>query len=341
MDTRSDNTGGGESADHAQDMVEQLIKIAGRREEPPAGDYDRVLTAALAAFRDKLRRQRRRRMTYGLAAAGMVAAVLVAISYQAVLQRPPIPLAAIERVIGTADVRERTDADWQAVQQDGRTVLPFTRIRTGPGSRLGLVLADKISLRLHESTEILLETPGRVQLVAGTVYADSGGAKRSVEKLEIRTPAGIARDLGTQFEVRFRDETLRLRVREGQVILRADIGETRSVAGDQLTISPSGQLTRTRVAGDDPSWQWVETVAPAPEINDKPLTVLLEWVSRETGRAIRFDKPILEVRAGMTILHGSIQHLAPLEALEVMLSTTDFDYTILEGGAVLIHERRR
>ena len=67
-----------------------------------------------------------------------------------------------------------------------------------------------------------------------------------------------------------------------------------------------------------------------------PLTVLLEWVARETGRVIQFDKPEIERKAGTTILHGNIRHLAPLEALEVMLATTDLEYALPDDGTILI-----
>ena len=46
----------------------------------------------------------------------------------------------------------------------------------------------------------------------------------------IRTPLGDIRDLGTAFEVRLRDETLRVRVREGRVDLRGAVAE----AGTEL-----------------------------------------------------------------------------------------------------------
>jgi hypothetical protein len=66
------------------------------------------------------------------------------------------------------------------------------------------------------------------------------------------------------------------------------------------------------------------------------VTVLLTWVARETGRAVRFASPDIERKAGTTILHGNIRHLAPLEALSVMLATTDLEYTLPDDATILI-----
>ena len=70
-----------------------------------------------------------------------------------------------------------------------------------------------------------------------------------------------------------------------------------------------------------------------------PVTELLNWVARETGRSIRFQDAEVKRRAAATILHGSIRHLAPLDALTIMLATTDLDYVELADGTLLIQSR--
>jgi ferric-dicitrate binding protein FerR (iron transport regulator) len=172
-------------------------------------------------------------------------------------------------------------------------------------------------------------------VLAGKVYIDTGAA-RSANGVEVVTEAGTAVDVGTQFEVLYRDGEYRLRVREGRVMLRRDAGEVDGEAGEQLKILPGGEIERTRIEEDDPGWDWAESLAPAPDIDKQPVTVLLTWVARETGRAVRFASPDIERKAGTTILHGNIRHLAPLEALSVMLATTDFEYTLPDDATILI-----
>jgi hypothetical protein len=86
-------------------------------------------------------------------------------------------------------------------------------------------------------------------------------------------------------------------------------------------------------------WRWVESIATAPDVNDQPVMELLDWVARETGRPIRFKDAEVERRAASTILHGSVRNLAPLDALSLMLATTDLDYVELTDGTLLIQAR--
>ncbi len=54
----------------------------------------------------------------------------------------------------------------------------------------------------------------------------------------------------------------------------------------------------------------------------------LGWVARETGRHVEFaDNRAREV-AGRTLLHGSVHGLAPLAALQQVLSTTSLRYEV-------------
>ena len=109
--------------------------------------------------------------------------------------------------------------------------------------------------------------------------------------------------------------------------------------GEQLAIDARGDLAMTRVAPDDPDWRWVQMIAPAPSIENRPLSVLLAWVARETGRPVRYQRPALENKAALTILHGNIRSLAPMDALGVVLATTDFTYDELDDGTIMIRLR--
>ncbi|MFZ2509295.1 MAG: hypothetical protein WAW79_12585, partial [Steroidobacteraceae bacterium] len=63
------------------DLVAALIRAAGRRTEPPVDAYQKVLTAATAAFRRKTAR-RRGRVTLFWTAAATAAALMIALSMQ-------------------------------------------------------------------------------------------------------------------------------------------------------------------------------------------------------------------------------------------------------------------
>jgi len=135
--------------------------------------------------------------------------------------------------------------------------------------------------------------------------------------------------VGTQFELKVAGKALRLRVREGRVEVDRAGQLFAGVAGEQLELDTQGAATHSSIAATDADWQWAEAVAPAPDIDGQPASVLLAWVARETGRRLRYQSTTVESRAANVILHGNIRHLAPLAALDVMLATTDLEYTLV------------
>ena len=322
------------AGDEQSDAVAQLIRAAGRRADPPAQAYEQTLAAAMATW-DQVQSRRRRRVLVTLAAS-IALAIGVAFLLLTQLPQGTPPIAGrTDRIVGTVEVRSSGQRDWSTLRNDLLNLPLGAGIRTRVGSRAGILLENGISLRLAEATEIELESASRLRVIAGKVYIDTG-AMRPKDGIEVVTEAGTAVDVGTQFEVSYRDGEYRLRVREGRVLLRHDAGEADGQAGEQLKILRGGELERTRIEHNDPGWEWVESLAPAPDIDRQPVTVLLTWVARETGRAVRFVSPDIERKASTTILHGNIRNLAPLEALSVMLATTDLEYTLPDDATILV-----
>ncbi|HEV8332788.1 MAG TPA: FecR family protein [Steroidobacteraceae bacterium] len=318
------------------DLVAHLMRAAGRRIEPPAATYERVLAAATASWETKVRRRRWLRGSVAVAASiAIVSAVLVLLANP---QRAPATLVGhVDRVVGAFEVRR--DDGWTALSA-AADLGAGERIRTHGDSRAGILLAGEISLRLADRTEVLLESSSRLRVLAGKIYVDTGAsAARAHPRIEVVTAAGVAADYGTQFEVRYIEGAFRVRVREGQVgIDPADSASLRTVAGDDVIIR-AGSVERLRIVAADEEWQWVESIAPKPAIDGRPLSFLLAWVARETGRQVRFDGPASSRKADTTILHGDIGTLAPLDALGVMLATTDLEHAILDDGTILIRLR--
>ena len=327
-----------------EDAVAQLIRTAGRRADPPAATYERTLAAATAAWHAKVRRRTQWRASVAIAASLVLVTMVVLLVGNLPQQPSPIMgpiMGHTDRIIGTVEIQTIPGGRWMTLRDEAQGLSVGSHLRTRAGSRAGLVLAGGVSVRLADATDVVLESSSRVRVLAGRIYLDTGypGARNAAgdaRRVEVITAAGIASDIGTQFEVLYLDDVYRLRVREGRVLLSHESGEVDSSAGEQLTIDAGGALKRTRIAARDSEWQWVQSVAPAPNIDEQPVTVLLAWVARETGKSIRFEKPEVERRASTTILHGNIRHLAPLEALSVMLATTDLEHALLDDGTILI-----
>jgi ferric-dicitrate binding protein FerR (iron transport regulator) len=314
-----------------EDLVGTLVHTAGRRADPPAEAYRVVLAAAENTWQRKVARRRRWRIGAGMAA------VFVVLTAGAALLRAVLPMSAapqiarVDRVGGGVETRPPGAGAWIPLVAGRLPLQAGTHMRTGPDGRADLRLASGVSLRLAVLTEVELRAPDSIRLQHGAVYTDTGGGGGSIV---IHTPVGTARDLGTQFELRYVGDVLRLRVREGRVRLQRDSETLVAGAGQQLTIDARGSVTRGNIAGDDLEWAWAETVAQVPNFNDQPVSVLLVWVARETGRTVRYSNAAAERQAAAVILHGQIGPLAPLETLRVLLATTDLTYEILPDGTI-------
>lgn len=331
-DDRKQNVHSDRQQDSA-DFVGELIRQAGRRETPSAAEYDRVLAAATGAFDAKVHQRRRRR-----ALRSMAAVVLVGIAATVLITNLPQPspqtLAQVDRVVGPVEA-QRGDGTWTALSGEQSPIFATSRIRTGPGSRLGVRMTNGVSLRFAESTDVIFDGPDRIRLLSGKIYADAGQSSIA-RRITVETIVGLAWDIGTQFEVQYVNDIYRLRVREGQVNLQQESRELRGLAGEQLTIDAAQRVYRDRIASDDSQWQWTETVAPDPLVDARPVSVLLSWVARQTGRSIEYARPELELEAATTMLYGQVYHLEPLEVLDAMLATTDFTYALLEDGTIFV-----
>lgn len=325
-----------------QDVIGELIRQAGRRENPTTEEHDRVFAAASGALAAKIRGRQRRFATVGVAAT-VVVGILVATIASNLMTSSTEVVARLDRVIGPIEITGTDGSNWRPVSGSDTEMLPDVSLRTGPGSRLGLVMHNGVSLRLAEATEVRFVSPGTVELIRGKVYADAGlknGEVRAGDpSIVIETGARRTWDVGTQFEVLYANDLYRLRVREGQVYLRRQGSELTGEAGDELTIDASQVVRLDRITDDDPAWRWTESVAPDPVIDSRSVSSLLAWVSRQTGRDVAFADPELMLKAETTMLYGSVHFVEPLEALETMLATTDFNYTLLEDGTILVDLR--
>jgi len=266
--------------------------------------------------------------------------VVIAIVY-ALGSRDLGPSLATSGIVqGNVLERMPGDAEWTALRSIGAPIVPGTGLRTTDAGRLALTLTDGGSLRLDAGTELTIRTARSFELVRGSVYVDTGGAVVG-DPYSVTTRLGTVDEIGSQVEVAIADDTLRLRVRDGDVHVATAAGnETSAATGEQLHIDAAGDVARSYLMPHDGEWTWVETLAGAPIVDGRPLTQFLDWVARETGRPIRYDSPLTETGVGTALLRGTAENLAPMEALDVMLSTTEFDYTLRWDGSIVLTPRR-
>jgi hypothetical protein len=184
-------------------------------------------------------------------------------------------------------------------------------------------------------------------LERGAVYVDSGGVDSGGEPsaavskaLEIKTPFGSVRHVGTQFEVRLQESLLRVRVREGTVAVERASTRWTSQAGEALMLSRSGPPAREMIPTFGPDWNWVTDLAEPFHLEGARVPAFLQWVSREQGWRWQLEDPRMLDHIEQIVLHGSIDGLTPEEALSAVLPTCGLTFR-LEGERLIVGIARK
>lgn len=192
---------------------------------------------------------------------------------------------------------------------------------------------------LHVAPGTSFEGTGadEVVLKSGHLFLDfPEGAGRLV----LRTPGGVFEHIGTQFEAAVEGEHTRIRVREGVVRMSGGAAAPQEIeAGTEVVVSEGGAVARRSVPTYGPDWAWVDAMPPEFEIDNRALSDFLGWVARETGRKVEFADDRAREVAGRTLLHGSVHGLAPLAALEQVLSTTSLRCEV-HGDVIEVSSRQ-
>lgn len=325
------------------DRIGRLLRLVGPREAVPAEREVRVRTAIREVWLEEVghRARRRRRFwtagTLALAAASLLALGLV---YRnrlapAAFRHEPGPVATVRMSSGLPDFAA------------GRALPGGARIETGLRGRMAISLGSGPTVRLDTETSVALETASSLSLERGAVYVDTGdgdaeGADAGSAAIEVHTPFGTARDVGTRFEVRVGEGSVRVRVREGEVLF-ARGGETHSAeTGAELEVDAAGEVSRGRVPLFGASWLWVLEASPAFRLEGATLQEILDWTARETGWRIRYGKGAQEtVRP---LLGEVLQGTVPIDArADQVVFEALMTYGLearLEGGTLWVERLR-
>jgi ferric-dicitrate binding protein FerR (iron transport regulator) len=275
--------------------------------------------------------RRRRRWALGAAslAAALAAVVVTTRSWPG--RGPSAPPAAVVAHLQSARgvLEAETSAGW-APLAPGEAARAGAFLRTGAGGAAAFRAAGGQSVRLDGDTRARWTAPGVLELVEGAVYVDSARAAPG-PGMQVRTPRGSVREVGTQFEVRLRGDAVRVRVREGRVaVAGAAAPGVEADAGTELWLEAGG-VRRGAVPVHGPDWAWVHTVVPAAEIDGRPLREFLDWAGREGGWTLRYADGDTARLAETTVLHGSVRGLGPEEAVAAVLPSVGLPYRLEDG----------
>ena len=306
------------------DPLASLIRNAGPMPEPSAKFKETLHRELKDAWQQQIheRRQRRRRMSAGIAA--VLAFVVIGFQF---LQPDAGEAGRILRAPEGLQLSQAgTDGE---PARAGETVLAGSYLVTGD-LPAALELGAGFNVRLDAHTRVVVKNGAHLGLESGRVYVDSG---RSLDGLVIDTPFGAVRDIGTQFAVALRPEKLTVQVRDGLVKLGA--AAVIVAPGQRLHLDESGKLRTEQIALSGDAWSWVETVAPRIVTEGRSLHAFLEAVQQQTGLQVRYATPEIERRAAATIIGGRHPDLPPRQLLEVVLSATNFRHAVTESTIVI------
>jgi hypothetical protein len=328
------------SASAGEEEVRELIRGAGPRPAVSMEDLAEIRHAAEDQWRELVRREKeRKRFQRKRDAVALAASVVLALLLGWWLlpgKKPATSDFVASVVLLRGEVRNGQGLELSAASRlTVGTVLETSSGGSEPG-RAALRLLGGQSVRLDVDTTVRLASGTALEIDRGAVYVDTKSAV--VEGgIEISTPYGRVRDIGTQFEVRVGDASgseLTVRIREGGILLEQDSESYSAKAGEELTVR-KGTVSRGTVEPHSDVWDWVLGIAPSMDIEGVTLSAYLDWVSRQTGRQVRFADGSLAESSKTTRLHGTIEGVTPLESLAVVLPASGLDYQV-ENGSVLV-----
>lgn len=290
-----------------------LLKLAGPTEEISADVEQRVYSKVREEWEQTSKGSGAVRWAIPFA---LAASVLVAIALNSPNTELPV------RSVGT-------------YVQSGASIVVGDLIETDMDSGQSVALNGDISLRVDKNTRLEVGDKGEFTLLAGRIYVDTGDRIYQDRHVIVHTANGTATDIGTQFSVAFVNTDMSVAVREGQVDLSAGQQSSSAMRGEKMTLRSGGsiEIDEVQVAGAE--WDWAVALAPQFELDDHTLLEFLKWVSRETGMELVFDSDETRAVARVSKSHGSIDGLTPLEAVQAVLATTQFVYTI-DGKTISI-----
>lgn len=334
--------------DHEHDdetAVRDLLRDAPRRPLLPAEELQAITAAARAEWRRTVERVRgeegeeRQERSGGVRWLAMAAALLLAVVLAGWwLLRPGAGAAAevarVERVGGAVTVVPADGGEGRSLV-DGEILTAGATLASGDAGHAALALGGGAAVRLDAGSRLALAAADRLRLEVGAVYVDSGAC--GGPGLEVRTPLGAARDVGTRFTVRVTGgdgaaAEMTVRVRDGAVEVESGGGaRRRAAAGRGLVLGGDGGFREIIVAPWGAGWEWVLEAAPGFPVEGRSVADFLGWVERETGWRVRYADPALETEAREIVLHGDPGPLRPDRAPFAVLPAAGLEGELADG----------
>jgi ferric-dicitrate binding protein FerR (iron transport regulator) len=322
-----------------EDPLDTLFKHASSRPAPSVTDRRAVHDAVHEEWLQVTawRRWRHRAIGFSAAAAVVLAVTLLLLDIGGQVGRPEArEMARVEKITGPVRVITADAGGDGADLAIGTPIYVAQSLRTGGESGIALRLANGLSLRVDEHSELDLIDDQSVKLLSGRVYVDTGTdgvGSSSLDGFELLTARGTVRHVGTQYMVRMDGARLAVSVRLGAVqFLGVEDGGSALVVsgGQEVSVTDRGgpKVSVTDTLGDQ--WKWAEALGPGFALDGRSMDEFLAWVARETGLGLKYRSFAAKQAAEQTALHGTVD-LPAREALDIVIMGTDLAAKIEDG----------
>ena len=306
--------------------IEKLLKSAGPLTEPDKNMMNDVKAATQLAWQEvvearKRKKQHRIRTVFASCAAAILC-VAIGIRF---LSNNPLQhsqntiVAEVIHTDGTIVINKNQ-------VHELRDIAIGDLVATGSSGSLSIRLKDQTTIAFSSNTTLRLANSSTLNLEHGRIYIDSPDINTSVTVI---TPWGNIKDIGTQYEVNIKQDSLEVAMRSGKVAV--DLGEKVLYAlaengyGDVIALNKNNEFTKRTLASSDAHWDWTRKSAQPLIVEGKTVGEVLNWTGLITGKSIEYATPAARDAAVTTVLSGG--ELAPISAektLSTLLKTTHF-----------------
>ncbi len=324
---------------HEDADIARVLSAVGARREIPDGLKQRWENTFRDALQEQLdRRQRARRQRV----MGLCACMLVAI-LGLYLGTSPSTKSSITLEVVAARGKVLGDAgSGEGLLRPSDSLQMGSTIATGEAG-FAVLNYRGYNLRLNSNTQLLLGAE-TIRLLTGELYMSDEARATEIPAVQIATPQGSVRDIGTQFSVSLVGERTVAMVRRGAIVVEAG---ARSIQVDSNRDGPSRV---TLGAGHAPEiesvpasgemWRWIYRGTEPLSLEGKTADAFLRWSVRESGLELRYASQAAEIYAKTVYLHGNIETISPEEAVYPVLATTDLTARQAEDETLLVSLER-
>jgi len=220
-------------------------------------------------------------------------------------------------------------APWSARLAPSSALLGATEFATGAGESSVIQLNDGTIVRLGPSSHLRFvdSVPNRRTVLFGG-RGFFAVAKDSLRPFVVRTTAGTAEVLGTQFEIESDAAAMKVLVVEGRVAVSVPSGRREVAANQQATTANGSPLAVSAVPNRSPRPDWIGDLLVFQE---EPLVKVIETLERRFGVSIELRDPAIGHRA----VTAWIQEADFRVVLDVICRVVAARCTSTKGAAVI------